>query len=163
MDDLTSKMDEIGLEEEATARFRSYCDQLIKRLGRGPLTSDIIDDIGVHEFGTLWGGVERQGHRLRPGRYYVVNTAWSPRSPGEHWMGLYTDLSGRPHVYDSFARSGSSMLWKTARVNRWGSGDIRNSDMRDAEQRGKSAICGQLSLAWLLTLRDLGPQAAMTI
>ena len=162
MDDLTSKMGEIGIEEEATARFRAYRDQLVRRLGRGPLTSGVIDDIGAREFGTMWGGVGRQGHRLRPGRYYVVNTAWSPRSPGEHWMGLYTDLSGRPHVYASFARSGSSMLWKTARANHWGPGYVKNSDRTDAEQRSGS-LCGHLSLAWLLTLRDMGPQAAMTI
>ena len=62
--------------------------------------------------------------------------------------------SGTPHVYDSFARPGAAMLWKTARVNRWGPGYVKNSDM---------AICGHLALAWLLTARDLGIQAAMTI
>ena len=162
MDELTNKLGDIGLEEDATMLFRAYRDQLIKRLGRGPLTSDIIDNIGAREFGALWGGVERQGHRLLPARYYILNTAWSPRSPGEHWMGVYTDLSGRPHIYDSFARSGSSMLWKTARANHWVPGYVKNSDRTDAEQRSGS-LCGHLSLAWLLTLRDMGPHAALTI
>ena len=79
-----------------------------------------------------------------------------------HWLGVYTDHSGRPHTYDSFARPGAAMRWKTARVNRWWPGYVKNSDMSDAEQRGGS-LCGQLSLAWLLTARDLGIQAAMTI
>ena len=163
MDNLANDLSALTLEKAATSRFRSYRDELVRQLGRGPLDSDEIEKIGMREFGAQWGGVGRQGRRMRPGRYYIVNTAWSARSPGVHWMGVYTDHSGTPHVYDSFARGGARMLWKTARRNGWRSDAIRNSDLADAEQRGTSAICGHLSLAWLMTARHLGVTAAMKI
>ena len=163
MDNLASDLSALKLEETATARFRSYRDELVRQLGRGPLDSTTIQRIGRENFGAQWGGVGRQGRRMRPGRYYIDNTAWSARSPGVHWMAVAMSASGTPHIYDSYARPGARMLWKTARVNRWGSGAILNSDMTDAEQRGTTAICGHLSLAWLMTARDLGIQAAMTV
>ena len=36
MDELTKKLDAIGLEEKATTRFRAYRDELVRQLGRGP-------------------------------------------------------------------------------------------------------------------------------
>ena len=54
-------MSEIALEEKATARFRSYRDELVRQLGRGPLTSDTIGVIGPREFGALWGGRRAPG------------------------------------------------------------------------------------------------------
>jgi hypothetical protein len=160
MDTITRGLGGMSLEERATARFCAYRDELVRRLGRGPLDSDEIDRVGRREFGPRWGGVGRQGHRLRPGLFFVVNTAWSMRSPGSHWMAVYSDLGGRHHVYDSFARSGRAMLWKTMRANRWS--EVLDSDRSDAEQRAGS-LCGHMALAWLLTLRDLGVDAAMTI
>ena len=156
MDNLASDLSALKLEEKATARFRSYRDELVRQLGRGPLDSTTIQRIGPENFGAQWGGVGRQGRRMRAGMFYS-------RSPGVHWMAVAMSAGGTPHVYDSFARPGAAMLWKTARVNRWGPGYVKNSDMSDAEQRGASAICGHLALAWLLTARDLGIQAAMTI
>ena len=163
MDNLANDLSALTLEKAATARFRTYRDELVRQLGRGPLDSTTIQRIGRENFGPKWGGVGRQGRRMRADKFYVENTAWSPRSPGVHWVAVYTDHSGRPYVYDSFAREGARLLHKTARVNRWGPGYVKNSDRSDAEQRGTSAICGHLSLAWLMTARDLGIQAAMSI
>ena len=69
--------------------FRSYKAALIRRLGRGPLDDTTIDSIGKAEFGRRWGGVSSQnGWKPRRDRYYFVNTARVPNSPGYHWVGV---------------------------------------------------------------------------
>ena len=152
-------------EQDAEARFRTYKDALIRIYGRGPLDSDQIDEFGIEAFGGSWRGVsgqERVKTPMKPG-YYIVNTSRTAKSPGVHWVGLYVTSAGQAYTYDSFARSGAKMLSELGGRRKKGSGAFVDSDRKDAEQRGASAVCGHLSLAWLLVVRDLGIRSAILI
>jgi hypothetical protein len=151
-------------ELDAEARFRTYRDALIRIYNRGPFDSDQIGEFGKEALGSSWRGVsgqERVKTPLKPG-YRIVNTSRTANSPGVHWMALYVTSAGRSYTYDSFARSGSRML-SELNGRKKGSGAFVDSDRKDAEQRGASAVCGHLSLAWLLVVRDLGVRSAVLI
>ena len=143
--------------------FRSYKGALIRKLGRGPLDDTTIDGIGKTEFGRRWGGVSSQSEwRPRRDRYYVVNSAYLPDSPGVHWMGVYVSPRGVVHAYDSFGRNVRRLLWRVGvTAARWGAGPLIGTD-EDAEQKGDSAVCGHASLAWLLVVRDRGIRVGTT-
>jgi hypothetical protein len=152
-------------ELNAEARFRTYRDALIRIYGRGPLDSDQIGEFGQEAFGGGWRGVAGQDRvkaSLKPG-YYIVNTSKTANGPGVHWMAVYVTSAGCTYTYDSFARSGSRMLSELNGRRKKGSGAFADSDRKDAEQRGASAVCGHLSLAWLLVVRDLGVRSAVLI
>ena len=156
--------DKTHREQDAEARFRTYKDALIRIYGRGPLDSDQIDEFGIEAFGGSWRGVsgqERVKTPMKPG-YYIVNTSRTAKSPGVHWVGLYATSAGA-YTYDSFARSGAKMISELGGRRKKGSGAFVDSDRKDAEQRGASAVCGHLSLAWLLVVRDLGIRSAILI
>jgi hypothetical protein len=151
-------------EQDAEARFKTYKDALIRIYGRGPLDSDQIGEFGIEAFGASWRGVSGQDAVKTPMKagYYIVNTSKTAKSPGVHWMGLYVTSAGA-YTYDSFARSGAKMLSELGGRRKKGSGAFVDSDRKDAEQRGASAVCGHLSLAWLLVVRDLGIRSAILI
>jgi len=139
-------------------RFRAYKSALISRLGRGPLDNIQIEKIGQAEFGSRWAGVFASDRtlpllRMRD-RFAVVNTATS-RGRGSHWLGVYMSPSGTGWLYDSFGREASHLIW---RMNRAAfAANVRLHDANSiAEQRGTSAVCGHLSLSFLLCVRDLG-------
>ena len=149
-------------ELQAESLFRRYKDLLVSVFGRGPLIGEQVEAFGHAAFEEEWRGVGGQDNftpPLRPG-YYVINTSYTANSPGVHWTALYVTKAGIHHVYDSFARSGTRIL---ANLKGRGSAAFRDSDRSDAEQRGDSAVCGHLSLAWLLTVRDLGIKKAKLI
>ena len=144
--------------------FRTYKGALIRRLGREALNDMTIDSVGKTEFGRRWGGVSSQSEwqPIRD-RYYVVNTARVPDSPGVHWVAVYVSPRGLVYAYDSYGRNVQRLLWRVGKTaSRWGAGSLIGTDP-DAEQRGSSAVCGQLSLAWLLVVRDRGIRVATTI
>jgi hypothetical protein len=152
-------------EQDAEARFKTYKDALIRIYGRGPLDSDQIGEFGIEAFGGSWRGVSGQETVKTPMKagYYIVNTSKTAKSPGHHWCGLYVTSAGKGYTYDSFARSGAKMLSELGGRRKKGSGAFVDSDRKDAEQRGASAVCGHLSLAWLLVVRDLGIRSAILI
>ena len=144
--------------------YRSYKSALIRKLGREALDDMTIDSVGRAEFKRRWGGVSSQSEwqPIRD-RYYVVNTARVPDSPGVHWVGVYVTPRGLVHVYDSFGRGVQRLLWRVGKTaSRWGAGPLIGTDP-DAEQRGSSAVCGHASLAWLLVVRDHGIRVGTSI
>ena len=144
--------------------FRVYKRRLIARLGRDALYASDIDAIGRVEFGKRWGGASAQASwKPRRDRFYVVNTAVSATSPGIHWCAVYVSPRGSTYAYDSFGRSVRRLLHRVGKTAAaWGAGELRGSEP-DPEQRGPSAVCGHLSLAWLLVVRDRGVRAALSI
>ena len=157
--------DKTHRELDAEARFKTYKDTFIRIYGRGPLDSEQIGEFGKEAFGASWRGVSGQDAvktPMKPG-YYIVNTSKTAKSPGHHWCGLYVTSAGHAYTYDSFARSGARMLSELGGRRKSGSGGFTDSDRKDAEQRGASAVCGHLSLAWLLVVRDLGVRSAILI
>jgi hypothetical protein len=148
-------------EKEVMRAFRRHRDRLIRALGRGPLVDHDIDVVGRAEFGRRWGGVSLQSEwRPKRGCYYIVNTAWTPASNGEHWVAVYVSPAGVVYAYDSFGRNVRRLLHHVGKTARqWGAEPLESTD-NDAEQRGASSVCGHLSLAWLMVVRDLGVRKA---
>ena len=123
-----------------------------------------IDKIGEAAFGSQWGGVfasDNAGTLLKSHgpRYAIVNTATS-QGRGSHWMGVYIGAGRRGYpppawLYDSFGREPQQVSWRFNRVALQAHVALHSTDSA-AEQRGTSSVCGQLSLAWLLTVQELG-------
>jgi hypothetical protein len=138
-----------------------YKAAVIETLGRKALEDDAIDMFGRAQFKRRWGGVHSEdevGHNLVPNRYHIVNTS-RHNGPGVHWTGLYVSRAGRAYVYDSFARPIAKLLPHEVRKMR-GEGHAVEEAHAHANQRS-GELCGQLSLAWLLLVRDHGIRAAL--
>ena len=122
------------------------------------MDEDTIDTIGKASFGKRWAGVSAsdEAKKLLQMRdvFAIVNTATS-RGRGSHWLGIYMTPKGAGYLYDSFGREVSQVIWRLNRAALAENIALHNTDSV-AEQRGASAVCGQLSLSWLLTLKDLG-------
>ena len=153
-------------EKKAETLFRQYKAALIKRFGRGPLSTDDIDAFGAETFGPDWGGSGDQNITLKPGKLYVINSSRAPKSPGVHWTGVAVSKGGIVYMYDSFARNATHLMPTLAKNIRKGGGigkHYTQSDPTDKEQVGDSAVCGHLSLSWLCVVHTLGIRAAMLI
>jgi len=152
-------------ELDAEARFRTYKAGFIKIYGRGPLDNEKIDDFGREAFKTSWRGVsgqDRVDSDMKPG-YYILNS-YTPSSPGYHWVAMHVTSGGKVHVYDSYARSAARVLMELGgRRKKENRAAMIDSDRSDAEQRGDTAVCGQLSLAWLMVVRDMGIRSALNL
>ena len=155
----------VTTEKEAEKVFNRYKRQLISRLGRDALYSDTIDKVGRELFGSNWQGVFNQGSFRaikRPGgNYAVVNTSHSDKSPGFHWMGVYTSPAGVVHIWDSFGRP----IRRIASVmsKKIGKGRTVIGSDNDGQQRGASQTCGPQSLAWLMVVSSHGIKVASLV
>ena len=69
---------------------------------------------------------------------------------------------GEGYVYDSFGRDIDRVIWQLSRAAVTANNALHETDSV-AEQRGFSAVCGQLSLSWLLTVRDVGIRATAAV
>ena len=141
--------------------FRAYKRLLVGIVGRGPMDDAKISEIGKLEFGERWAGVfpsdkAKKLLRMRD-RFAIANTATS-KGRGSHWVGVYMTPKGEGYVYDSFGRDIDRVMWQLCRAALAADNALHETDTA-AEQRGFSALCGQLSLSWLLTVRDLGIKA----
>lgn len=149
-------------EAKAEDLFNKCKRQLIRKLGRRALYNDEIDAICQRLFGKRWGGCHPSDKLpLKPNIYYIANTG-NQRSNGIHWVSCVTTKT-RVYVYDSFSRHPSNLL-KTlsSKAERKGL-VIVEANQDEAEQRGDSAICGHISIAWLIVVHQMGIRAACTI
>ena len=131
--------------------FRAYKRLLVAAVGRGPM-----DDAKINEIGVFPSDKAKKLLRMRD-RFAIANTATS-KGRGSHWVGVYMTPKGEGYVYDSFGRDIDRVMWQLSRAALAADNALRETDTA-AEQRGFSALCGQLSLSWLLCVRDLGIKA----
>lgn len=148
-------------EQKAELLFKKYKTQLIAKLGRKALYNDQLDSIGKQLFKT-WNGVNPQDQvSLKPG-YQIINVDTSKQS-GSHWVAIYSTKKTF-YIYDSFARRSTNLLKILTKKLSQKNIKFLDSDRSDAEQFGnKSEVCGQLSLAWLLVVKEMGIRAAMKV
>jgi hypothetical protein len=143
-------------------RFLLAKAALIRELGNQPLDDVVINKIGKREFGVRWAGVfaADQAKKLPSlrDRFAVLNTGKAD-GPGYHWLAIHVSPRGVVHVYDSFGRDADRVAWRLSRAVRSQGSELKTTDPA-AEQKGSSAVCGHLSLAWLLAVRDHGIRAA---
>ena len=151
-------------EMKAEAAFRTIKRDVIGRLGRNALSDVEIGAEGSRCFGRRWQGCFRQSGwpGPLPNRFAILNTATSAASPGSHWTACYTSPRGITYLWDSFGRNTSALLHVAAQKIRSEGLHMVGSD-RDAQQRGSSAVCGSLCIAWLLLVRDQGIRVARLV
>jgi hypothetical protein len=148
-------------EKKVENVFRTYKKQFIKKLGRKALYNTTIDRVGAELFGTKWIGCFPQDKVVLRNGFQVLNVDKSTQS-GSHWIGLYK-TNNNIYIYDSFARPSGQLLKSLTKKIKGYHLKYKDSDRSDAEQRGDSEVCGQLSLSWLLCVKDLGIRKAMLI
>ena len=153
-------------EKEVMAVFRKYKKQMISLLGRTVTRDPQLDYIGKQLFGNKFIGVFGQNNanwaRLKaiPNSMMIINTDVA-KKPGKHWVAIYR-ANKTIYVWDSFGRETKKLLPIFQKQVVGNKMKLRQADP-DKEQRGKSQVCGQMSLAWLLTVKELGIRNAMKV
>jgi len=146
------------------ATFNAYKKALISSLGRKALDNTTINKIGRKQLAGAWGGCWAQDEvKLKPHHYYIVNTDTSS-GPGTHWIAVYTSAN-TAYVYDSYGRNPANLVhWFIRNLDKHGWKLGATNLNHHAEQIGyTSEVCGHDSLAWLLTVRDLGIRSGRRI
>lgn len=143
--------------------FEANRTALIKILGNKALYDTTINKAGSKLF-AAWGGCYSSDRvKLKPYHYYVINVDTHDK-PGSHWLACYTS-GKRAYVWDSYSRPIKKLapqLVKTIHKAKMSLG--KTNRIPQHEQIGyTSEVCGVLSLAWLLTVRDLGIALARNI
>ena len=95
----------------------------------------------------------------KPG-YYIVNTDLYGK-PGVHWVGVVITRQ-RVYVWDSFGRSSNKLLKALSKNSKIANKLIVDADY-DPEQKISEMLCGQISLAWLLTVDEVGIKNALKV
>lgn len=145
--------------DKSNALFLSYKKQFIKILGIKAITNHQINDICVKLFRT-WNGCNSQDTIIFKNGYQIINTSRESER-GVHWVALY--ITGKTvYVYDSFGRPTKKLLKiLTAQANQKKINIIDSE--HDAEQFGRTQICGLLCISWLLVVQKLGVRQALKI
>lgn len=144
--------------------FMKYKDEIIKEYGSDALDTEQCNRIGKKYLKSRWGGcLPWDKVHLAPNKYYVVNTS-SERAggPGIHWMGLVI-TNKNAYLWDSYDRSVKRLLPQLIRSMRKHGFKLKETD-HPMDQIGQtSQTCGHQSLAFLLTVRDVGIERAKHI
>lgn len=144
--------------------FNKYRKSLIQTLGRKALYDSTIDKIGVKEFGSAWLGCNPSDQiKFKPYSYQIVNTDPHNKS-GSHWLAMYQTKT-KAYVFDSYGRPIPLLLKNLSKTSKQhGLGLGSTNAVPNMEQIGfTSEVCGHNSLAFLLTVRDLGITKARNI
>ena len=142
--------------------FLQHKNNIIKELGKESLGTHECNIIGNKYLKGSWGGcLPWNKVHLKPNKYYVINTS-SSGHPGIHWMGLVTH-GKHAYLWDSYNRPVKKLvphLVNSIIKHHYKLG-ITNHPM---DQIGTSShVCGQDSLAWLLTVKDIGIERASSV
>src|SRR5271165_3597114 len=141
--------------------FLKHKNNIIEEYGKEALDSDVCNKIGKQYFKNNWGGcVSWNNVHIARNKYFVVNTSSSHHNhPGIHWMGLVT-IGKHAYLWDSFNRSVKKLLPHL--VHRLIKHGYKLGDTNHLmDQIGHtSQVCGHESLAFLMTVRDIGIERA---
>ena len=136
-------------------------NQALKKLPRGMTYLDQLTTIGQRMFGDRYVGTFPSDKipRLKHNQSCILNVDRSTE-PGSHWVALYRGKGDTCYVYDSFGRSGITLIpalldWSTP-------GRVIDAD-RDAEQEEHETDCGGRCIAFLYVVYVKGIRKALTI
>ena len=156
------QVEELISEKSAKDIFLKYKNELIDEFGRKALNSEQCNYIGKKNFGKQWGGTLPWNKvHVKSNKYYVINTS-SSGHPGIHWMALVT-IGKKAYFWDSYNRSVKRLLPHLIHTlmkhrYRFGVTDHPMDQIGDT-----SEVCGHESLAWLMTVRDIGIDQAKSV
>ncbi len=150
------------MEQKAEFLFKKYKKKYISKLGMHALDNFEIDTLCNTLFGIKYRGSYPvdQKFEFKPG-YYVINTDLKS-GPGVHWVAMVLTAKNA-FIYDSFARNSNKLIAHLVRRLKLAKYKIINSDRKDKEQGNLQMICGQLCIAWLAVVKELGVRASIKI
>ena len=150
------------MEKKAETLFKKYKTKYVAKLGRHALDNFEIDTLANTLFGTKYKGSFAQNEKfeLKAG-YYIINNDLKTGG-GEHWIAMVLTAK-KAYIYDSFGRDSNKLIAHLVRRLKLAKYKIINSDRKDKEQGNLQMICGQLCIAWLAVVKDLGVKMAIKI
>ena len=143
--------------------FNEYKDEMINKFGLVPMYDSQIKKFGkenIHNFG---GVFPHDKFNPEDNRCYVINTGNS-KSDGYHWVGVVA-TDKHLYVFDTFRRDLDSIFHDINKFKEDRSiiTPVRDRDPIQHDTFADSNICGQLSLAWLLTVQHCGIRDSIKI
>lgn len=126
---------------------------IIKSMGSGPTWTSALNLMGKRLLGKKFIGALAPSQIPPRLKKQPDGTCWlwNTTSSGEHWGATICFSDGKRYSYDSYGRNGTLVkarhdLPQRMQKNTWSEDD--------PEQTKDSAICGPLSLAWLVIASD---------
>jgi hypothetical protein len=149
-------------EVQAERAFKKHKKKIIAVMGIRETTDLQLLDVAKKLFGKRFLGVYPQDTiPLGKTGMLIANTDVSS-GKGTHWTALVLTAK-TVYIFDSFARPAAKLMKVLTNNAKNKKIKIMNSDLKDKEQHSSSAICGQLCLAWLCVVKEMGVRAAMQI
>jgi hypothetical protein len=149
------------MEKKAETAFKQYKSKIIKAIGNKETTDDQLNRVCRHLFGGKYKGAFPQDKAPFKSGMMILNTDIS-KGAGLHWVAVYS-TPATIYVYDSYARPSASLLKVLSKNAKERKVNIVDSDRSDSEQKDNTEICGQLCIAWLCVVNQMGIKAALTI
>lgn len=120
-----------------------------------------LEKYGYALLGSRFKGVYAQDQLpVNKSGMYIMNNQTS-KLGGEHWVAIFSTAK-TIYVWDSFGRKSKNLLRILTRRAKAIGKNIVDSDY-DRDQEITSAVCGPLSLGWLLTVKKLGISNALKV
>jgi len=141
--------------------FRKYKREIIELVGEGPMTNIDIDQICKSHFGKEYIGTFPQDKIPLNKKGYAIINVDREGKPGSHWVALVFSNS-HCYIFDSFGRYSSKLLPILIK-NLKHKHIIAIDSKHNKEQAENTDICGQLSIAFLMTVEKFGIENVIEI
>lgn len=139
--------------------FLNHKNEIIKELKNHPLDNEEIDYIGKKFLKNHWGGCFAWNRvHVSPNKFYIINTSSSGHE-GIHWMALAV-IGKTAYLWDSYNRSVRRLLPHLVRSLINHGFKVISTDHPMDQIGTSSQVCGHESLAWLMTVKDIGIKRA---
>jgi hypothetical protein len=156
-------------EKEVLKSFNKDKKALIKAMGTKSTTDRQLNTMGKQLFGAKYLGTYSQDNIpwkkvnsiLNFNNTFAIINTDPVGKPGVHRVALYITAK-TVYIWDSYGRNSKALLPLFVAQLKTRKYRFKDSD-NDIEQSKKSEICGQLCLAWMRTVKDLGIMNAMKV
>lgn len=145
--------------------FKKIYNEVVKLIGHSKTTDSIeLNKLCKKLFGKQFKGVYAVNAvpKIQKNSYYIINTDLRGRG-GIHWCALITGNGKTVYIYDSFGRPTKKVLNLLSKKLIKKGYKIKDSNYQQEQFGTKSAMCGQLSVAWLVFAKKYGITKALKI
>jgi hypothetical protein len=151
-------------EKEVMKIFNKHKKMLIQLVGTKSTTDTQLNTIGNKLFGRQYLGTFSQDNfpwqKVRTDSFAIINTDTQGKA-GVHWVAVYATAK-TIYIWDSYGRNSKQLLPIFTKQVLTRKLKFKDSDP-DADQSKKSQICGQICMAWMLTVKQLGIANALKV
>jgi len=141
--------------------FKIFAKNLVSKMGSAVTDNHQLDKVAYTLLGKRFKGTYAQDKLpVNKSGYYIMNVDTSKKS-GTHWVAVLSTPK-TIYVFDSFGRKSKNLLkvlYDNAKsVNK----KVVDADY-DIDQHPSTNICGPLSIAFLLTAKQVGIKNALKV